>query len=374
MAGENEASGAFLRDLWYMPALANSLAPGQMRREMLLGEPVVLGRLKSGEVFALRDICPHRGVPLSAGRILAEGSVECPYHGWRFKRDGACSKIPSLTGTEDLKPEQIRVRAYPVREQDGLIWIYMPAKPGSLPKSEPPRIPLEIGSIDQGNSGANSQSRRRTFPSGRATPNKVRWTETQTFRCGIDHAVIGLMDPAHGPYVHAHWWWKKTPRVKEKHYAPLPGGFVMTPHRPSKPVYSLLGDVTTEITFELPSSRFEIIRGRLFGADFKIVGLTVCTPRDGETTDVIQVFYWPAWLNFIYPFFWALGRTFIGDDRKIVELQREGLKCNPNLMLSQDADQPAIWYHRVKKAWAESTEKGTEFVNPVQERVLRWKS
>ena len=374
MAGENEASSAFLRDLWYMPALANSLAPGQMRREMLLGEPVVLGRLKSGEVFALRDICPHRGVPLSAGRILAEGSVECPYHGWRFKRDGACSKIPSLTGTEDLKPEQIRVRAYPVREQDGLIWIYMPAKPGSVPKSEPPRIPLEIGSIDQGNSGANSESRRRNFPSGRATPNKVRWTETQTFRCGIDHAVIGLMDPAHGPYVHAHWWWKKTPRVKEKHYAPLPGGFVMTPHRPSKPVYSLLGDVTTEITFELPSSRFEIIRGRLFGADFKIVGLTVCTPRDGETTDVIQVFYWPAWLNFIYPFFWALGRTFIADDRKIVELQREGLKFDPKLMLIQDADQPAIWYHRVKKAWAESTEKGTEFVNPVQERVLRWKS
>ena len=61
---------------------------------------------------------------------------------------------------------------------------------------------------------------------------------------------------------------------------------------------------------------------------------------------MIQVFYWPAWLNFICPFFWALGRTFIGDDRKIVELQREGLKFNPNLMLIQDADQPAIWYHR----------------------------
>jgi len=347
MAGENEASGAFLRDLWYMPALANSLAPGQMRREMLLGEPVVLGRLKSGEVFALRDICPHRGVPLSAGRILAEGSVECPYHGWRFKRDGTCSKIPSLTGTEDLKPEQIRVRAYPVREQDGLIWIYMPAKPGSDPKSEPPPVGVS---------------------------HAMRWTEAQTFHCGIDHAVIGLMDPAHGPYVHAHWWWKKAPRVKEKHYAPLPNGFVMMPHQPSKPVYSLLGDVTTEITFELPSTRFEIIRGKLFGAAFKIVGLTVCTPRDGETTDVIQVFYWPAWLNFIYPFFWALGRTFIADDRKIVELQREGLKFDPKLMLIQDADQPAIWYHRVKKAWAESTEKGTEFVNPVQERVLRWKS
>jgi phenylpropionate dioxygenase-like ring-hydroxylating dioxygenase large terminal subunit len=186
--------------------------------------------------------------------------------------------------------------------------------------------------------------------------------------------VIGLMDPAHGPYVHAHWWWKSKSRIKEKHYAPLPTGFVMTAHKPSKPVYSLLGNVTTEITFELPSTRFEIIAGKLLGKDFKVIGLTVCTPRDTEHTDVIQVFYWPGWLAFIRPFFMILGPTFIGDDRKIVELQRDGLKFNPTLMLIQDSDMPAIWYHRVKKAWAESTENGTEFANPVQERTLRWRS
>ena len=341
------AGDPFLRDLWYMPALASSLAPGQMRREMLLGEPIVLGRLKDGALFALRDICPHRGVPLSAGRILPEGSVECPYHGWRFKPGGQCSKIPSLTGSEDLKAESIKVRAYPVREQDGLIWVYMAARPGSEPRTEPPRPGV-------------------THP--------MRWTETQRFACGIDHAVIGLMDPAHAAYVHDHWWWKRKARLKEKHYAPLANGFVMTAHRPSKPAYRILGDVTTEITFELPSTRFETLRSRLLGRDVKVVGLTVCTPRDPENTDVIQVFWWPAWLNFIYPFFWALGRTFIADDRKIVELQKEGLKFSPNLMLIQDSDQPAIWYHRVKKAWAESVENGTDFVNPVQERVLRWRS
>ncbi|HEY5347987.1 MAG TPA: aromatic ring-hydroxylating dioxygenase subunit alpha [Rhizomicrobium sp.] len=342
------ASDLFLRDLWYMPALARSLRPGTVRREMLLGEPVLIGRMKDGKVFALRDICPHRGVPLSAGKVLSENTVECPYHGWRFRADGVCSAIPSLVEGQDLDPSKIRVRSYPVREQDGLIWVYMGANERAAPRSEPPKIPLPH--------------------------NRPKWTETQRFPCGIDHAVIGLMDPAHGPYVHDHWWWKRKPRVKEKHYAPLPSGFVMTAHRPSKPVYALLGDVTTEITFELPSTRFENISGRLFGRAFKIVGLTVCTPRDADTTDIIQIFYWPAWLGFIRPFFWALGPTFIGDDRKIVELQREGLKFNPSLMLIQDSDMPAIWYHRIKKAWAESVEKGTVFVNPVQERVLRWKS
>ena len=62
----------------------------------------------------------------------------------------------------------------------------------------------------------------------------------------------------------------------------------MTEHKPSKPVYSLLGEVTTEITFELPSTRFEIIDGRLLGNAFKVIGLTVCTPRDADHTDVIQ--------------------------------------------------------------------------------------
>ena len=343
MAGEGEP----LRGLWYVPALASSLKPGQMRREMLLGEPVLLGRMRDGKAFAMRDICPHRGVPLSAGKILAENTVECPYHGWRFRGDGVCSAIPSLVEGQDLDPGKIRVRNYPLREQDGLIWVYVPAK-NEAPSSEPPSVPI--------------------------TDAKPRWTEIQEFPCDIDHAVIGLMDPAHGPYVHAHWWWKKSPKIKEKHYAPLPRGFVMTAHKPSKPVYSLLGDVTTEITFELPSTRFEIIKGRLFGKAFTVIGLTVCTPRDAETTSIIQVFYWPGWLSFIRPFFMILGPTFIADDRKIVELQREGLKFDPKLMLIQDSDQPAIWYHRVKKAWAESLESGTEFVNPVQERTLRWKS
>jgi phenylpropionate dioxygenase-like ring-hydroxylating dioxygenase large terminal subunit len=296
----------------------------------------------------MRDICPHRGVPLSAGKILDDGAVQCPNHGWEFTEEGVCRLIPSQVPGQTLDCTKIRVRAWPVKEQDGLIWVYAPHKPGEAPKTQPPKVDVPA--------------------------NKIRWHETQRFRCSIDHAVIGLMDPAHAAYVHDHWWWKSKPRIKEKRYAPLPLGFVMAANKPSKPAYALLGDVTTEITFELPSTRFETLQGHLWGRAFKVVGLTVCTPRDAENTDIIQVFYFPWWLSFILPLFWILGPTFIADDRKIVELQREGLRFNPNLMLIQDSDQPAIWYHRVKKAWAESTENGTEFINPVRERVLRWKS
>ena len=346
------ADDLYLRDLWYMAGLARPVLQGDMTRVMLLGEPVLIGRMKDGTAFALRDICPHRGVPLSAGKVLADNTVECPYHGWRFEADGQCALIPSLVGGEQIEAAKIKVRAYPVREQDGLIWVYMPA-PGRETRratSEPPRVPKAAGA-------------------------KPRWSESQTFGCGIDHAVIGLMDPAHAPYVHGRWWWRVKPHEKIKHYAPLPNGFVMTRHTPTKPAYKLLGgDVSTEITFELPSIRFENITGRLLGRRIAVTGLTTCTPIDAQTTEVTQIFYWPGWLGFIKPFFLALGPTFLGDDRRMVELQREGLKFDPPLMLIQDSDVPAMWYHRLKKAWAESTTTGAPFVNPLKETTLRWRS
>jgi phenylpropionate dioxygenase-like ring-hydroxylating dioxygenase large terminal subunit len=349
-ASEGAAKQVFLRNLWYFAATSESLRAGDLRRQMLLGEPVLIGRMRNGEAFALRDICPHRGVPLSAGRVMPEATVECPYHGWRFRSDGVCSLIPSLVEDQDIDPAKIRVRSYPLREQDGLIWIYFAA--------------------DEDRIGAATEPARVQVPKA-----KPRWIESQTFHCGIDDAVIGLMDPAHAPYVHGRWWWRKKPRMKTKDYAPLPTGFVMLRHQPSKPAYKLLGgDVTTEITFELPGIRFENISGTVFGHHIDVVGFTACTPIDDATTEVTQVFYWPAWLSFLKPFFAVLGPIFLSDDRKMAELQREGLKFNPKLMLIQDSDVPAIWYHRLKKAWAASVEGGTPFVNPVQPRTLKWRS
>src|SRR5262249_21145565 len=96
-----------LRDLWYLAALSRDLRRGQLRREMLLGEPLLIGRDRGGEAFALRDICPHRAVPLSAGRLLKEGTIECPYHGWQFRPDGVCAAIPSLFEGQELDPTRI---------------------------------------------------------------------------------------------------------------------------------------------------------------------------------------------------------------------------------------------------------------------------
>ena len=140
----------FLYDAWWFAALSGDLKPGKLQRYELLGEPVLLGRTRAGQVYALRDICPHRAAPLSAGRLVGERGaeeVECPYHGWRFRPDGVCAAIPSLVDDQVFEASRIRVRSYPVREQQGLVWIWMAADARLPPEPdhEPPMFEGGVG-------------------------------------------------------------------------------------------------------------------------------------------------------------------------------------------------------------------------------------
>jgi len=70
--------GAFLRELWYFALPGGALRNGRMLRRRLLDQPLLIGRDNNGAVFALRDHCPHRGVPLSCGRFNGFWSIRFP--------------------------------------------------------------------------------------------------------------------------------------------------------------------------------------------------------------------------------------------------------------------------------------------------------
>ncbi len=128
-----------LRNLWYFALPGRALKPGRMTSQLMLGEPVLLGRDRDGRPFGLRDLCPHRGVPLSYGRFDGR-EIECCYHGWRFDAGGRCTTIPSLVEGQALELERIRVRSYPAREVQGGIWLFM-GDGKAEPAEGPPEIP-----------------------------------------------------------------------------------------------------------------------------------------------------------------------------------------------------------------------------------------
>jgi phenylpropionate dioxygenase-like ring-hydroxylating dioxygenase large terminal subunit len=345
-----------LRDLWYFAALSAQVRPGKLVRKLLLNEPIVLGRDKAGTLFALRDICPHRAAPLSAGRIVEEGggqAVECPYHGWRFRTDGACAAIPSLMEGQDLDPARIRVQRFFAHEQAGLIWLYVPSNPRAEAPALPPPDFLAL-----------------------ASDGKPKLIDQMIFDAHVDHAVVGLMDPAHGPYVHAQWWWRGRHdlRAKAKQFEPREMGFSMVRHKPSgnSYAYSILGGAPeTEISFRLPCIRWEDIRA----GKTRVLALTCLTPLDDKRTQITQVFYWNnALLSLAKPFVAAAARAFLRQDGAMVNLQKEGLARDPALLWIDDSDTQAKWYHKLKREWIASRAEGRAFVNPLEPATLRWRS
>ena len=119
------------RNAWYVAATAAELGREPLHR-WLLGKPVLLYRQEDGHPAALFDRCPHRGYPLSAGKIVGD-AVECGYHGLRFAADGRCILIPS----GGAMPQGLGVASYPVVERWQWVWIWMGdpalADPGLIP-------------------------------------------------------------------------------------------------------------------------------------------------------------------------------------------------------------------------------------------------
>jgi len=134
----------WLPDSWYIAAESRRLPPGRLLPVEIGGLPLVLFRGRAGRAVALEDRCPHRGLALSRGRLDA-GSVACAYHGWTFDERGSCCNIPSLVA-EDATKAHSGVPVYPVKEQDGFVWVH-PAS--TKPQAAPFPIP-HAGDPDYG--------------------------------------------------------------------------------------------------------------------------------------------------------------------------------------------------------------------------------
>jgi phenylpropionate dioxygenase-like ring-hydroxylating dioxygenase large terminal subunit len=369
----HEADAGFLWDFWY-PAVRSAEIRGQkLVTAMLLEVPLVLGRTSEGKAFAMRDTCPHRGIPLSYGRLDGE-VVECSYHGWRFDAcTGRCVEIPSLTSQDQLKVERIFAGHYPCEERDGYVWVYMSS--GGRTASDTSRRRIAADSEP----GSRPPETIPAAPTLSVFSEKYRITHLSCeLPSHVDQGIIGLMDPAHGPFVHQSWFWRKRASIHEKakQFEPIPNGFRMSPHQPSanSAPYRLLAKmtgeaVTTTIDFVLPNLRTEIDRsGKLWFSSRATV-----TPvlRDLCRVDFVAAWNLPLPVTVFRPF----AKKFLRQDQLTMIQQAEGLKYNPHLMLIDDADRQAKWYFALKASLLESRRTGAPLVHPMNGPVtLHWRS
>jgi phenylpropionate dioxygenase-like ring-hydroxylating dioxygenase large terminal subunit len=340
----------YLKNLWYLAFHSSFLKKGKLVGKEMLGEKIVIGRDSTGKIFALRDNCPHRGVPLSAG-WFKDDTIQCCYHGWMFNTDGVCKGIPAMPPDATFDPSKIKVFQYPVAEVNDTIWIYIPEKklPNTVPNEPPPNLVLNP---DQ----------------------KFKHVETVIMPADIDHSVIGLIDPAHVTFVHQSWYWRsaKKLKLKEKKFEPTARGFKMVRHAPSSNTkgYGVLkGGTSTEITFEVPGIRTEHIQV----GEKQIVSITILTPINEKQTELTHIFYTDIVLaNLLWLPLKRLGKQFIGQDLGVFTKLNEGLQSKPMLSLIGEPDLQARWYYEIKRSWALSQQNNEPFVNPVKAQTLHW--
>lgn len=341
-----------LEGFWYIATESRKVRQGRPTGATLLNQPLVLIRDRSQTVHALEDRCAHRGVPLSAG--WQEGDfIRCRYHGWRYAVSGTCVEIPAQLREADVKPPC--VRAFPVREQDGWIWVYVGNARHPQPSSPPPKFPA---------------------PTHPAPVSLLRMSLSVQAR--MELAVDNFIDPAHVPFVHHGLFrLRHEPKVKEKEFTRLPQGFRTVSKNLSLPqtiVFYLLSPsrrpVTAVVDFVMPGVHLETFEvGSRWGAIMVVV-----TPIAETLTRLDFMLGW-TFLRWAIPLRWIarlLAGKALRQDRRIIELQELGQQYRPGMHLLLDADTPAVWYRQLQRQHLHQQPQ-TPHPHPVPEkRTLTW--
>ena len=162
---------------WYVLGLSDEVGAEPVGVHAL-GQDFVLFRDTDGCVHCLSDVCVHKGGSLCRGAVV-DGTIQCPYHGWRYNGDGECVLIPSL-GQDGKIPKRARVDAYPTAERYGWIWAFL----GELDDAERPPLPDFFPELDTGKG-------EWRFNRGKAQ-----------FQCNWVRAIENGVDRTHAVFVH----------------------------------------------------------------------------------------------------------------------------------------------------------------------------
>lgn len=112
--------------------------PGSFLAVVIGGDPVVVTRDDNGELNAFANVCPHRGTVIAEGSGTAR-ALQCPYHNWSFRLDGALIAAPGMADVAAFQPSEICLIPFAVETWQG--WVFV-----NISGDAPPLGP-QLGSL-----------------------------------------------------------------------------------------------------------------------------------------------------------------------------------------------------------------------------------
>lgn len=166
---------------WFAVALGRELGPSDVLTRRAFGQDVVIFRGESGAPHVLDAHCPHMGAHLGAGGCTVAGTLQCPFHGYRFDGSGACVHIPGVSKVSSA----LRVRSWFAQEVDGAVMVWFD------PEGEPPTFEAPSYFAARGEEGW-SEMQWHTWERLRAHPQETSENSVDLAHFSHVHGYTGM--------------------------------------------------------------------------------------------------------------------------------------------------------------------------------------
>lgn len=289
----------FPMNAWYVACTPGEIDEKPLGR-MVCNERIVFYRGPDAKVAALEDWCPHRGAPLSLGRVV-EGKLVCGYHGLEMGHDGRTIAMPGQR-VRGFPP----IRSFPVIERHGFVWVW----PGDPARASEAALP------------------------------QMQWAGNPewAFGGGLYHIqadyrlmIDNLMDLTHETYVHATSIGQ--PEIDETPCRTTVEGDCAVTSRfmngIQAPPFWKMAMRAHALPDDAPVDRWQICRFHPPSHVLIEVGVALAghggyeAPKDKKVYSIVVDFITPETATSMW-YFWGMARNFRAEDRALTAQIRDG--------------------------------------------------